>query len=254
MSNIKISVKNGIAVITMDKQPLNIVEKGFYIEIKEAFDKVSAMPDVSVVILNSNCRHFCAGGDLNEIKSITDEETKTIVCGAVVACATAIYECKQPVIAAVHGKAIGAGTALAACCDIIVAAEDAIFSVPEITVGYIGASEFLEMIIPRRLARYYIYTGKPLTALDMKSWGAVLDVVPRESLMDSAYKIANEIALQSPLALKYFKAAMNHNDNERLGEKYLHEADYMLQYSATEDFKETMDALFEKRKPIFKGK
>lgn len=245
-----------VVTITLNKQPLNICEQGFYREIKQAFDQVSAMTeDVAVVLLRSGCKHFCAGGDLEEIQACTSREAVDRIAGAAADCMAAIYGCRYPVVAAVNGKAIGAGAAMAACSDVVIAGEDATFALPEITAGYIGASEFLEMVIPRRLARYYIFTGERITAREMKHWGAVLDVVPVEQLLQRAAAVAEKIALgASPLALAYFKAAMNHNDDERLVDKYFHEAGYTLKYNGSQDCRENYLAFKEKRAPAFQGK
>jgi len=256
MSNVllEVNLEERIATVTLNKQPLNICDMHFYREIKGAFDEINLMDDISVVILKSGCKHFCAGGDLSEIQECSTTEKVNVISGAAADCMGAIYSCRYPVIAAVHGKAIGAGLALAACSDVIIATDDAKFSLPEITAGYIGASEFLEMIMPRRLARYYVFTGDVISSQQMKEWGAVLDVVPAENLMERVMEAAKKIAAQSPLALSYFKKAMNHNDNEQLREKYFHEAQYTVMYNASEDCKETFLAFKEKRKPKFYGK
>jgi len=255
MPNVLVAVDadSRIATVTLNKQPLNICERMFYAEIQAAFDGLNSRTDISVVILNSACKHFCAGGDLSEIQMCSTEENVAMISGAAVGCMGAVYSCKWPVIAVVNGKAIGAGVALAASCDVCIAAEDAVFSVPEITAGYIGASEFLQMAMPRRMARYYIFTGDTITAQEMWRLGAVLDVVPAESLMERATTAAKRIAAQSPLALAYFKEAMNHNDDERLAEKYMHEATYALKYNSSCDCKETFAAFKERRKPVFCG-
>ena len=256
MSNVLLEINNEerIAVVTLNKQPLNICDRHLYREIKGAFDEINLMDDISVVILKSDCKHFCAGGDLAEIQQCSSEDNVNVISGAAADCMGAIYSCRYPVIAAVHGKAIGAGLALAACSDVIIATDDAKFSLPEITAGYIGASEFLEMIMPRRLARYYVFTGDVMTSQQMLAWGAVLDVVAPENLMDRVLEAAKKIAAQSPLALSYFKKNMNHNDNEELREKYFHGAGYTVKYNASEDCKETFLAFKEKRKPNFSGK
>ena len=257
MSNVLISHDKEAKIVTikLNKQPLNICEQNFYREIKAAFDQVNTMEeDVAVVLLTSACKHFCAGGELEEIQRCSTRENVDVIAGAAAGCMGAIYNCRYPVVAAVNGKAIGAGSAMAACCDVVIASDTTKFSVPEITAGYIGASEFLEMVIPRRLARYYIFTGAPITAQEMKHWGAVFDVVPQEQLLERATEVAKQIAAQSPLALQYFKAAMNHNDDERLVEKYFHEADYTLKYNGSEDCKETYRAFKERRSPVFHGR
>lgn len=258
MGNVRIShnKESKVVTITLNKQPLNICDQYFYAEIKEAFEQVSAMrEDIAVVLLHSGCKHFCAGGSLEEIQECSTQENVDRIAGAAAGCMSAIYGCRYPVIAAVHGKAIGAGAALAACCDVVIAADSATFSVPELMAGYIGASEFLQMIIPRRLARYYIFSGDTLTAKQMEHWGAVLEVVAAEELLEKAAAVAEKIASSvSPLALAYSKAAMNHNDNEQLSAKYFHEAEYTLQYNKSEDCKENYNAFKEKRKPVFRGK
>ncbi len=258
MGNILVShdKENKIYTITLNKQPLNICEQHFYGEIKRAFEHVNTLTDdIAVVLLNSACKHFCAGGDLDEIQMCSTQENLDIIAGAAAGCMGAIYNCRYPVVAAVHGKAIGAGAAIAACCDVAIAADNAIFSVPEITAGFIGASEFLQMVIPRRLARYYIFTGDILTAEQMKHWGAVLDVVPADQLTERAAQVAKKISSSaSPIALAYIKASMNHNDDERLVEKYLRSAQYTLKYNATEDCKENYLAFMERRRPVFRGR
>ena len=108
--------------------------------------------------------------------------------------------------------------------------------------------------MPRRLARYYIYTGEAIPAQVMKDVGAIHDVVPDDQLLERAMEVAKKIAAQSPLALAYFKAAMNHNDDEKLVEKYFHEAEYTLKYNASDDCKEGFLAFKERRKPVFQGK
>lgn len=245
-----------LVTLTLNKQPLNICEQNFYREITQAFQEIDAMTeDVAAVLVVSGCKHFCAGGDLEEIQACSTQENVDAIAGAAAGCMASIYNCRYPVVAAVNGKAIGAGLAIALCCDVVIAAEDAKFSLPEITAGYIGASEFLEMAIPRRLARYYIFTGDILTAREMKQWGAVLDVVPPEELLDRARATACKIASgASPLALAYFKEAMNHNDGERLVEKYAYEAQYTLKYNGSEDCKENFRSFKEKRKPVFHGR
>jgi enoyl-CoA hydratase len=113
--------------------------------------------DYNVVILRSGCRHFSAGGDIDEIKEILSRKkdvdfgmsVSKIVAGAI----ESIINCKKPVIAAVNGKALGAGTAIAASCDVIIAEEDAEFGLPELSLGVIGALESLEFLMPRKLAR-----------------------------------------------------------------------------------------------------
>lgn len=254
MENVIVEKKGRIIYVTLNKQPLNIMEQNYYNEIRRVFEDINKMEGCCVVVLKSACKHFCAGGQLEEIQSCSTEEGTKVVAGAACNCMSAIYSCKYPVIASAHGKCIGAGIAMALACDVIVASDDTTFTLAEIKAGYIGASEFLEMGLPRRLARYYIFTGETMTAQQWKDWGTLLDIVPRDQLEAKTEEIAAKVAEQSPLALTYFKEAMNINDDERLAEKYMLESTYTTKYNASEDCKETFRAFKERRKPIYQGR
>jgi len=243
---------NHIGILTLNKPPFNIFDGSFYREIKAAFEKINEMDDIFVVIINSMFKHFSGGGDLKEIQSVT-EENAAYIMQAVADCMTAVYTCKKPTIAAVNGRAVGAGTAFAASCDIIIASENARFSLPEISVGFIGAAEFLELLIPRKAARYYTYTGKEIPKNKLLAWGGIHAVVPDGKLMDEAVKVAEELMESAPYALSCFKEVMNINDDEKLAEKYMRGCSYFIRNSMTEDFKECHHALKDKRKPLYKG-
>jgi enoyl-CoA hydratase len=254
MSNITLEIKDKIAIVTLDKKPLNVCNRFFYTEIKCFMEALNGRDDYDVVVLRSGCKHFCAGGDLQEINDIInkcDHDFSTLVARSCSQAMGSIINCKKPVIAAVNGKAVGAGTAIAASCDVIIADEDAVFSIPEITVGIIGAAEFLELLIPRRLARYYVLTGKPITAQEMKTLGGILDVVPKDNLLERAIDVAREISRLAPMSVSLFKQCLNDNDNERLNEKYMHGAELGFKFHCSNDAKETIAAILEKRKPSF---
>lgn len=257
MSNIDLDVQENIAVVTLKKQPVNIFDKEYYKEFKDFMEELNNRNDYNVVIIKSGCRHFSGGGDLQEIKEINTygDEVATEVSKAACAAMNAVYMCKKPVIAAVNGNAIGSGAAIAACCDIIIAEETSKFLVPEINVGFIGASEFMELLLPRKLARYYVYTGRAVTGKDLIHFGSVLTVcTSKEDVWDKAYEIARDIASKAPMAITLFKEAMHYNDNECLKEKYLHEMDLgVARFYKTEDAKEAVNAAIEKRNAVFTG-
>lgn len=254
MANVLVEKKGKIIYVTLNKQPLNIMEQNYYHEIRRVFEEINQTSGYCAVVLKSACKHFCAGGQLEEIQACSTKEGTDVVAGAACQCMLAIYSCKYPVIAAVHGKCIGSGIAIALSCDVVVAAEDATFTLAEIKAGFIGASEFLEMGIPRRLSRYFIFTGDVMTAQQWKQWGALYDTVPAGHLYARADEIAEKIAEQSPLALTYFKEAMNINDNEQLDKKYMLESAYTTRYNASKDCKETFLAFKERRKPVYTGR
>jgi enoyl-CoA hydratase len=251
MKALKVDVNNGIAVVTFDNPPLNLFNYSIYNEFKEIFDELSENDKVVVVVLIANGKNFSVGHDVKELQAIEkdniDEHYRIVGEGL-----AAIYKCKKPTVAAVNGMAVGAGLAAVAACDVIIASEDATFSIPEIRVGIIGAPEFLQLLVPKKIARYYSYTGKALSAYKVYQYGGILEIVPKEHLINTAIKISKDIMeYSSPIALSYFKQAMNDNDNAMLLEKFYHDKYYGRQFIETEDSKETTLAFFEKRKPKY---
>jgi enoyl-CoA hydratase len=257
MKNISLEIRDRIAVVTLQKAPANVFDQYYYTEIKIFMEALNKREDYHVVILRSGCKHFSGGGDLDEINEvlINGGEKAVNVSTCCANAMAAVIGCKKPVIAAVHGNAVGAGTAIAASCDIILAEETSRFSVPEITVGFVGASEFMQQLMPKRLARYYVLTGKPVTAVELKALGGILDTAKdRQELMDKAFKVAGEIVDKAPMAVTLFKTAMNDNDNARLREKYLHEMNLAVEhFYSSKDAREIAAAYQEKRPPIFSG-
>jgi enoyl-CoA hydratase len=244
----------GIAEVTFDKPPMNLFDYSVYNEFGSVFSGLSDRDDVSVVILNAKGKNFSCGHDVAELQKVSshniDEHYRIVGEGL-----AAIYACKKPTIAAVQGMAIGAGLAAPAACDIIIAADDASFFVPEITVGIIGASGFLQLLVPKKIARYYSYTGKPIPAYKLYQYGGLLELVPKKELNAAAMRIAHELLERSsPIALSCFKQAMNDNENDRLLEKFYQEGVYGKKFVLTDDYIETANAFFQKRKPTYAGK
>lgn len=254
MSNITVKIENHIALVTLNNPPLNILSRDYFKEIEKVFDQMGEDDDVYVVILNSAAKHFSAGFEIRELEDllgkITMAEHNKIVGDSI----ASIYTCKKPVVAAVNGYAVGGGCALAGAADVIVASDDAQFWIPEIRIGFVGAHEFLKLIVPEKIARYYALTGKRITAQRLYEWGSVLEVVPRERLLETAYRVANELLENSPLILRHFKKAMNINDDAKLLEQFEVECRETEIFTESEDFKEAFTAFLEKRKPQYKNR
>ncbi len=245
---------HGIATVTFDSPPMNLFNYSVYDEFGFVFSDLSSRDDVSAVILNAAGKNFSAGNDIAELQRVSidniDKHYRIVGEGL-----SAIYTCKKPTIAAVQGMAIGAGLAAAAACDIIIAADDASFFIPEITVGIIGAASFLRMLVPKKIARYYAYTGKPIPAYKLYQYGGLLELVPKKELNAAAMRIASELLERSsPIALSCLKQAMNDNENDRLLEKFYQEGVYGKKFVLTEDYIETASAFFQKRRPVYTGK
>jgi enoyl-CoA hydratase len=164
----------------------------------------------------------------------------------------AITDCAVPVIGAINGPALGAGLAFAACCDILIASENATFGTTEINVGLLGASSHLSTLVGRHKAREMFFTGEVVPAAELYRVGAVRAVVPREQLMPTALELAGELAAKSPIALRLAKESMNRVEYLPLKDAYRTEQDYTARLRRFEDAKEARKAYLEKRDPEWK--
>ena len=164
----------------------------------------------------------------------------------------AITDCAVPVIGAINGPALGAGLAFAACCDILIASDNATFGTTEINVGLLGASSHLSQLVGRYKAREMFFTGEVAPASELYRLGAVRAVVPRDELLPAARALAVLLAAKSPIALRLAKESMNRVENLPLMDAYRTEQDYTARLQGFEDATEARQAYLDKREPDWK--
>lgn len=251
----RLEVQDHIAVLTMDRPPVNAQNRRFRDEITAIFDELSDRDDARVVVLTGAGKTFSAGADIKERRGIVAEAGFYRQHNRVTRESFyAILECEKPVIGAINGPALGAGLALAACCDILVASEQAVLGMPEIDVGLMGGAKFINMLFPRSKARRMLLTGQRVDGQELYRLGVVEACVPQERLMETAMAIAREIAGKSPLAVRFTKQALNTTDSLSLRDGYRYEQELTVAMSKTEDAKEAQAAFVEKRDPVFTGR
>jgi enoyl-CoA hydratase len=164
---------------------------------------------------------------------------------------------RKPIIAAVSGFALGGGCELAMACDMIVASETAVFGQPEVLIGVIagaGGTQRLTKIIGKALSMEMHLTGRRLTAREALSFGLVNRVVPVESYLSEAKKLAHTIAAQPPLAVQAAKASVRFAVDSSLSEGLAFERLSFYRLFDTQDQKEGMKAFTDKRPPVWTGK
>src|SRR5436190_476467 len=179
------TVTDGIAEVVMDNPPVNALTVAGWFELADLVRALGADPAVRVVVLTAEGRGFNAGVDIKEMQTT---EGYTALVGANRGCYAAfaaVYECEVPVIAAVHGYCLGGGIGLAGNADIIVAADDATFGLPEVDRGALGAATHLARLVPQHKMRAMVYTATTATAQELHHYGSVLKVVPRAELRDA---------------------------------------------------------------------
>lgn len=250
MKSVTFTVEEHIAIVTLNRPPINALVKDTYLEIQQVFSSLDSIPEVRVAILRAETRFFCPGNEVHEFLGLNTAEDARAYAQIVSDSIASIYNCGVPVIAAVHGHAIGAGMAIAACADVLITSEEAQFSIPEIRVGVIGASGFLALLVPEKVVRYMSLTGNPISAQEVKAYGGAHQVVPTTDVLSTAMEVAQDMCQRGPTALRYFKEAMNINQNARLVEKYATEASYTERYVGTPECNEAVAAFVEKRPPV----
>ena len=204
------TVDGGIATVTMDRPPVNAVNQQMYMELKAAFGSGSPFVDsAKVIVLHGAGRHFCAGNDLTEFGTLAPDNSDQRMA-EVRAAFFAIQDCPIPVIAAVHGAALGTGLAIAASCDFVIAAENARFGTPEVGVGVMGGARHLGRLLPEPWVRWMYLTAEPLDAEEMRALGAVREVVPVTELEEAAQRHAQLICGHSSVVVRMAKRALNH--------------------------------------------
>ncbi|MEU5592123.1 enoyl-CoA hydratase family protein [Streptomyces sp. NPDC020298] len=200
--------KNGIAVVTVDFPPVNALPVRGWFALADAVRAAGRDPQVRCVVLAAQGRGFNAGVDIKEIQA----EGHPALLGANRGCAeafAAVYECETPVVAAVQGFCLGGGIGLVGNADAIVASEDAVFGLPELDRGALGAATHLARLVPPHLMRTLYYTSRTASAAELHAHGSVWRVVPRGELHSAALELAREIAAKDGRLLRLAKAAIN---------------------------------------------
>jgi enoyl-CoA hydratase len=254
MSSLAVQVDEGVATVTFDRPPVNAIDRASMDELRRIFDSFEADRSVRAAIFTSaGSRAFIAGVDL---ATVGDAGAKEVPPGEMIdpgrparEAMWAITDCAVPVIAAVNGPAIGAGLAFAACCDIILASDNATFGTTEINVGLLGASAHVSSLVGRHKAREMFFTGELVPAADLHRIGAVREVVPLDDLLPTARALAATLAAKSPIALRMAKASMNQVEGLPLKEAYRIEQTYTDRLVRFEDSTEAREAFFAKRDP-----
>lgn len=251
---VRLEVSDRIAVVTLDRPPVNAFNRELRERVIDVFDEISERADVTVAVLTGAGKVFCAGADLKDRPNPDLAGAFSSHNRVTRESSNALKECAKPIICAVNGAALGAGLGLMAACDIFLASETAVFGMPEIDVGLAGGAAMLHSLFGRSTMRRMMYTGCRLSAADMYRLGIIEAAVPPDQLMPEAMKLAAEIAGKAPLGLQYAKTSANMVELMPQKDAYRFEQNFTQALAKTEDSKEARRAFAEKRKPVFQGR
>jgi enoyl-CoA hydratase/carnithine racemase len=253
-SQIEITVENYVAVITMNNPPVNAQGQQFHEDMMSAMDTISDRDDIRVAILTGAGKCFSAGADLKAKANRTGAPGEVWQHNRRAReCFHAIVECRKPIIGAINGPALGAGLAIAASCDILVASENASLGLPEINVGLLGGGRHAMRLFGHSKTRRMMLTGQRIVGPELYRLGMVEACVSADELMEAATEIAKEIASKSPPAIVLAKHALNTIEEMSLRDGYRFEQNMTVEVGKTEDAAEATQAFLEKREPVFKG-
>lgn len=177
-------------------------------EIARALQLADADPEVGAILIRAEGRAFCAGGDLSGLPALEGLAQDELVIATVDRFHAAVRQTAKPLIAAVHGACLGAGLGFIAQCDIVLAADDARFGLPEGRFGHPGGSELVPLI-GQAWAKFLIFTGESISAARAVDIGLALLVLPRDRLEAGASELAERIARMPRDAMRLNKAAID---------------------------------------------
>jgi enoyl-CoA hydratase len=245
------SVGGHVAEVVMDFPPVNALPIKAWFELAEQVRGVGADPQVSAVILAAEGRGWCAGPDMKELAA-GGRETLIAINRACYAAFAAVFECEVPVIAAIHGFCVGGGIGLAGNSDFIVASDDAVFGLPEVDRGALGAATHLARLVPNHRMRSMFYTGENATAAELKSYGSVVEVVARYEVRGAARRWADRIAGKHPTVIRRAKESVNGIEAVDPRRSYRFEQGFTFELNLSDVPDEARRAFVEKRPANFK--
>ena len=251
LTRLDIDLDNGVATVTMNRPPVNAVDLVMYREIRNLFVDIDQIgPGVRAVVLTGAGNHFCAGNDLDDFATMDSDNVRERMFHVREAF-FAIQECAVPVVGAVAGAALGTGLVLAASCDFVVAAEDASFGLPELSVGVHGGARHLARLVGQPMVRWMFLTGQRLSGAEMHAHGAVIAVVPRDGLLPRAQAEARRIAAYSPTAVRMGKRGLNDIEFRDIRTGYEHEQGLTARMMDFPDSKIALDASRTGETPVY---
>jgi len=251
-----VETRGAVGLVTLNRpKALNALNAQLVAELRQALDSFEADPAIGAIVIAGGEKAFAAGADIKEMKDrdfadvyLTDFITKDW---------ERLSQCRKPTIAAVAGYALGGGCEIAMMCDIVLAAEDAKFGQPEITLGTIpgaGGTQRLARALGKAKAMDLVLTGRMMDAAEAERSGLVARVLPAAELLAEALKTAEKIAGFSRPAVLMAKEAVNQAFETGLAEGLRFERRLFHASFATADQKEGMGAFAEKRKPQFRNR
>jgi enoyl-CoA hydratase/carnithine racemase len=250
--------KGSALVLTLNRpESMNALSTELVLALIAAVRGAADRPDIrSIILTGAGDKAFCAGTDLKERRNLSADE-KWAQSRRGWDLNQAVFQSPKAVIAAIGGWCLGGGFELSLHCDTRIAADDARFGWPEMTLGAYpgsGAAIMLPRLIGPARAKQLFFTARRIDAAEALQIGLVERVVPRAGLLDAALEFAREVESTSPLGLAAVKRSINEGADLPLPQATELDQQLRRPLEATQDYEEGIRAHFEKRKPVFVGR
>lgn len=253
-----VEVAEGVACVTLNRPEVrNALNETLLRELEAALRRLEDDPAARVVVLRgAGDRAFCSGADLKKVADRGTTLQARESFGGLGRILEHMARMRTPIIAQVHGYALAGGCGLAAGADIVVAADDAVFGLPEIKVGLLPLIVMAPILraVGRKRGLLMILTGEPVPAREAYEMGLVSRLVPREELEGAVATLARTLAGYSPTALGLAKEAAGMVPDMEYGAALRYLRELITLVALSDDAREGIAAFFEKRPPRFTGR
>ena len=259
LSTIRTERRDRVLLVTIDnpRSDLNAVDHELHHDLTALFGALRKESEAGAVVLTGHGRAFSAGGDFNWFPELQDPDRLEALRRDAKQMIWDLLDVEVPLVAAVNGPAIGLGASIALLCDAVFMADSATLADPHVRVGLVagdGGAVIWPLAVGPARAKRYLLTGDPLTAEEAERIGLATHVVPAARLLDDALAFAGRLADGAPLAVRYTKLAVNKLVKDALNVAFDASTALELLTFKSDDHREALAALREKRAPKFSGR
>ncbi|WP_456273816.1 enoyl-CoA hydratase [Bacillus sp. AK031] len=257
MQYLSCKIESQTALITIQRPPANALASDLIIELDALMDELESNEDVRVLLLHGEGRFFSAGADIKEFTKVESGDDFTKLSKRGQDLFERMENFSKPIIAAIHGAALGGGLELAMGCHIRLAGENAKLGLPELQLGLIpgfAGSQRLAKFVGSAKAAEMLLTSEPISGKEAARCGLANRAYPDEEVFEEAKKMAFTIAKKSPVSMKAALELLRYTKDDRFYEGVEREAKLFGEVFMSEDGQEGIKAFIEKRSPEFKGK
>lgn len=257
---LEISREGRVLTIAMNRpELLNAVGHTMHVEMSRVFDEAADDPETDVIVLTGKGRAFSAGGDTDWLGKQMRGEREPFVreLRTIRRIVHSVLDCPKPIIAKVNGDAFGFGASIALVCDVIFAADNARFADPHVRLGLAagdGGAFIWPQLVGYAKAKHYLLTGDAIAAPDAEAMGLITFCIPADDLDEKVAAYSARLAKGAQSAIRYTKLATNAPLRQMFATAFEIGAAYEGLTLDTEDFREGVSSLLEKRRPEFKGR